>query len=254
MGVPKIVHQIWFDFSKDGSGGKLPDKYAGDQSMCRQVNSDWDFMLWDEEKCLNLMQTRYPEYVEMYTNYELPIQRVDCAKYFILHAFGGVYMDVDIKCRKPLEFTNDGVYLVKVNSICKYNNAFIASSRGDPFWLLVFDILKERSIYTRNSIKNLSFNWLTIFNTTGPFILDTAVKKYGENNIVSLSGDYFQSCDLCGNISTEDYYIMHYSDKKWSTDFESIAVCVWCSKFHILIVVVLILAIAGVLLLSYYKK
>lgn len=255
MGVPKLIHQIWFDFSKDGSGANPPNKYVVEQDNCRQVNKDWDFILWNSEACLNLIRTRYPEYLEMYLSYEYPIQQVDAARYFILHAFGGVYMDMDIKCRKPLYFEEDGVYLVKVGAIYKYNNAFIASSRGDPFWNVMFQVLKESSKNNSKSLKNLNVKSLIVFNTTGPFTLDKAVEKYTGNTVKILSTDLYQSCDLCGNISTEDYYIVHHNDGNWGVgNIENLSLSMWCKKEYILVVALVILGISLVFLIKSFQK
>lgn len=254
MGIPKIIHQIWFDFSKDGSGKNPPKKYLVNRDMCRQINKDWNFILWDEELCLNLIKTRYPEYLDMYINYEYPIQRVDAARYFILHAFGGVYMDMDMICRKPLKFDEDGVFLVQVNMVSKFNNAFIASSPNEPFWNVLFEILKESSQYGSTAVKNLNSKFLTVFNTTGPFMLDKTVKKYDGNKLKILNKNLYQSCDMCGNISDDDYYVIHYSDRNWTTNFEDTIVNVWCQKYYILLIIVSILCIAGIIYASIKLK
>lgn len=244
MGVPKIIHQIWFDFSKDGSGRDPPKKYSTSKEYCERINCDWVFKLWNERDCLELVKTEYPEYLEMYQNYKYPIQKVDAAKYFILHAYGGVYMDMDMQCRKPLNIKGDGVFLVEVNTISKYNNAFIASSPREPFWQVVFQLLKKAQ--EESSIKNLNLNWLTIFNTTGPYILDSAAKQMPVN---SLPVDLYEACDWCGNVSNKDYYVIHHSDNNWTTSFEKVVVKLWCLKSYIIILLsfIIILIIIGVL-------
>lgn len=39
----------------------------------------------------------------MYDSYKYPIQRADSIRYFILHHFGGIYMDLDIGCRRRMD-------------------------------------------------------------------------------------------------------------------------------------------------------
>nr|KAG5701406.1 hypothetical protein BaRGS_032738 [Batillaria attramentaria] len=49
-----------------------------------------------------LIANNYSWFLADYDSYRYNIQRVDSARYFILHHFGGVYMDLDISCRHQL--------------------------------------------------------------------------------------------------------------------------------------------------------
>ena len=39
-----------------------------------------------------------------YDRYEHGIQRADAMRVFFLHKFGGIYIDLDIECRRSLDF------------------------------------------------------------------------------------------------------------------------------------------------------
>ena len=42
--------------------------------------------------------TRYPWFLETFDGYPYPIQRADAIRYFVLHHFGGIYIDLDDVC------------------------------------------------------------------------------------------------------------------------------------------------------------
>ena len=49
------------------------------------------------------MKRLFPELLELYNNYNVHIKRVDAVRLLYLYAYGGVYMDIDFACLKPLE-------------------------------------------------------------------------------------------------------------------------------------------------------
>lgn len=40
----------------------------------------------------------------MYDGYGYGIQRADAMRLFFLHKFGGIYIDLDIECKRSLDF------------------------------------------------------------------------------------------------------------------------------------------------------
>lgn len=62
-----------------------------------------EYMLWTDETAREFVKTFYPAHLHMYDSYKYPIQRADSIRYFVLHHFGGVYMDLDIGCRRRLD-------------------------------------------------------------------------------------------------------------------------------------------------------
>jgi len=95
--VPKIVHQTW----KACDGTPMPQ--AGWRESCVQMNPDWSFWLWTDEDNRNLIAEHYPSFLKTYDGYDHFMKRVDAARIFYLHRFGGVYMDMDFACLKPLD-------------------------------------------------------------------------------------------------------------------------------------------------------
>lgn len=125
--------------------------------------------LWTDERMRSLIASEYPFFLKHYDGYVHPIQRVDSARYFILHQYGGLYADLDIE---PL--INYWDFLPRdrpafIESPYAYNeyvqNSLMSSPKGHLFWNYTFELLMERS-----SRKD-------VLSTTGPIFCDDAIKK-----------------------------------------------------------------------------
>lgn len=52
--------------------------------------------LWTDATARHFIQTHYPSFLATYDSYEYNIQRADAIRYFVLHRYGGIYMDLDV--------------------------------------------------------------------------------------------------------------------------------------------------------------
>ena len=111
----KNIHQIWLQ-------GTPPEKFKDNIKSLKLNHDQWNYMLWDEQSILELLQKNYDKkYVEMWKSYPTLIQKCDSARYFILHAHGGMYVDLDIHFIKSVDnlITNECVlfYANPIDSI-----------------------------------------------------------------------------------------------------------------------------------------
>lgn len=248
--IPKIIHKVWLDF---GNGKNPSEEYLENESICKQLNKGWKVMQWNEKKSINLIRDKYPFFYDYFINYEYTVQKVDAIRYFILYEYGGVYMDMDIECKKPFNvFTDNKVYLVEdVNGVCKFNNFLIASPPKHKFWLHIFKLL----------IKNYKKQWydmrgLYILNSTGPGLLTQAYDSYDKKeDIDMLSKELFNPCDACGNCLNSNSYIVHNGHATWTKFHEKYYMKIYCNRYYFIIVaLVMILAIIGVILYHFRKS
>lgn len=89
-----------------------------------------------------------------------------------MHAYGGVYLDIDVKCFSPTDrlLSGDEVMLQLEDTNPKsLNNAVMASVPGHPFWREVMRIMMERGSSINNGFWGfMGFKDLhTILKTTG---------------------------------------------------------------------------------------
>ena len=92
--IPKKLHFIWI-----GDQSKMPDKCI-DTWMSK--NTDYDINIWDND---SVQRTNWKNYRQLH---DMLIKKdyagaSDVMRYEILHEHGGVYIDADSVCLKPLE-------------------------------------------------------------------------------------------------------------------------------------------------------
>ncbi len=54
--------------------------------------------MWTDKKAREFIADEYPWFLETFDSYPYPIQRADTIRYFVLHHFGGIYIDLDDVC------------------------------------------------------------------------------------------------------------------------------------------------------------
>jgi mannosyltransferase OCH1-like enzyme len=94
--IPRIIHQTW-------KGEALPEDYARYRRTVHDHHPDWEHRLWTDADNRRLIAECYPWFLETYDGYKHTIERVDAVRYFILLHHGGVYIDLDMECLKPLD-------------------------------------------------------------------------------------------------------------------------------------------------------
>jgi len=89
-----------------------------------------------------LIEYYFPEFIETYLAYDLPIKQHDAARSAILYVHGGVYMDHDIvplKNIEPLLGKCSAVFTVYENDEHRVNNNFMASVPKFRLWKLAIE-------------------------------------------------------------------------------------------------------------------
>lgn len=162
--IPRIIHFIYFAdlyHRHDGTPSLPASSRSHAPELCRKFNPDFDIRVWNETEAHSFIEAKYPWFIATYEAYRYPIQRVDALKYFALYHFGGVYMDLDIACRRPLEPLLQFPAWFPEASPLGVNNDLMASMPQHPVLLEMTSALARRDW-------NLLFPYLTIFWSTGP--------------------------------------------------------------------------------------
>lgn len=137
--IPKVIHQI-----------HLGDKPLSDQELkwqktWKDYNPDWEFIFWDDER-LRDIDIINQEYLDDCDNHSM---KSDVLRFDILYQFGGLYIDTDFECLKPLDpfFNNRDFIACRQNpngpSIC---GAFLAATKHHALVKKLVDGISERSI------------------------------------------------------------------------------------------------------------
>ncbi|XP_053408032.1 uncharacterized protein LOC128559701 [Mercenaria mercenaria] len=102
--TPRIPHIIHFIFisglqGKDG----IPWFYKPNVNSFLHFNPNLTYYFWTKKSARNLISLRQPDLLSTWDNYPLVINKADALRYVLLYEFGGVYVDLDMKCMRPLD-------------------------------------------------------------------------------------------------------------------------------------------------------
>jgi mannosyltransferase OCH1-like enzyme len=162
--IPKIIHQTW-------KTEKLPENFKEWSNIIKRQHPDWEYILWTDKDNRKFIQEHYNWFLDIYDNYDVNIKRVDAVRYFILYHYGGVYIDMDFICLKPIDTiidTNQCVFGYQSRDENKGDsiaNAFMACPKNHHFFELLINMLQ----YFRNNY---------VLDATGPTFLTNIVKNY----------------------------------------------------------------------------
>jgi mannosyltransferase OCH1-like enzyme len=238
--IPKIIHQTWKTLD-------VPDGWKEAVESCKKKHKDYKHIIWSHEMMENFVKKEYPDFYNVYMAYPYDIQRCDAFRYLVLYKYGGIYLDMDIICKKKLDsLLNYELVIVKSSNISSfYTNSFFMTIPNHPFIKFCIDNLPN---YT-NSFYYFGKHW-HIMNSTGPHFLTNMVKKYKENNIKNLyilsNEEYAGDCTLCNESTCKGgIYFSHTIGQSWNS---------WDSLFYNFLICNYKKIIVGLLLLiaAYY--
>jgi hypothetical protein len=90
--IPRVIHQIWL-------GSSLPRKLARYSASWRKHHPDWELKLWTDAEVAKLdFPTR-----DLFESADCWGQKSDLLRMEILNTQGGVYVDLDYECFKPID-------------------------------------------------------------------------------------------------------------------------------------------------------
>ncbi|MFC8259852.1 glycosyltransferase [Streptomyces sp. NPDC057291] len=171
-----MIHQTWKDTDVPPEWQKWADSW-------RIHHPGWGYRLWTDADNRAFLQEHYPWFLPVYDGYPEAIMRAGAIRYFLLDHFGGLYVDLDFECLKPVTEILDGhdlvlgcepdahtrLLLARRRGFDRIvGNAFIASRPGHPFWAHVH----RRLVATHKLPSTL--------DVTGPFFLTRAIDSAPE--------------------------------------------------------------------------
>ncbi len=176
--IPRYIHQIWISSSENHEMNKN-FRLAADS--CIKLNSNYNYTLWTHKKILIWLQNQYPWFLSLYKSYSYDMQRIDAMKYFVLFHYGGIYIDLDIKCyvqdiitamipRNQIENEPDVIFHMGGEGISA-NTDIMTAKRYHPFFKLAVNRLKSANRW-------FYLYHLTIILSAGPTYLYGIYRKY----------------------------------------------------------------------------
>jgi hypothetical protein len=107
LAIPRIFHQVWL------GPDPLPEEFVRYQQTWREHHPAWDLRFWHED---NLPPGLLRE--EVYDRLRHPVERSDILRLELVYRFGGVYVDTDVECLRPIDPLLAGVtfFVERLNS------------------------------------------------------------------------------------------------------------------------------------------
>jgi mannosyltransferase OCH1-like enzyme len=152
--IPRILHQVWV------GPDPLPDDFARFRESWRRHHPDWEMRLWTEDELpRDLVRP------EVYERLRKPTERSDIIRLEVLFRFGGVYVDTDFDCLRPIDPLIEAVDFFTCDlKPGRVNNAVIGSVSGHPLLERALRELRPRTEYGYDK------------RGTGPFFLEALVR------------------------------------------------------------------------------
>ncbi|KAK6002022.1 hypothetical protein QM012_002512 [Aureobasidium pullulans] len=166
--IPPIVHFIWFQdlYTEHLDISQIPTSGSHALAACQHHNPSFKIRVWNATTARTLLLDHYAWFLPRYDNYKYPIQRIDAFKHFLLWHYGGVYMDLDISCRRPLDpLFGFAAWLPKAAPF-GVNNDLMAVRARHP---MLGEMLQELAVRDRDWV----FPYLTVFGVRDRSLLVT---------------------------------------------------------------------------------
>jgi len=155
--IPKIIHQIWI-------GGELPDRFKKFVETWKIKHPDWTYRLWTDGD-IESFEFSNKQVFDAATNKGT---KADIWRYEILCKYGGVYLDTDYECIKPLDVLHHTCEFYVCADYDCVGNGVIGCVPNHP-------IIKK----CINGIKLLSWdNLQSPWKYTGPGLITKCINSY----------------------------------------------------------------------------
>lgn len=173
--IPRIIHQTW-------AGDKIPKQFVPWVRSWMEQNPTWQYWFWTDSDIHCFMKQHYADYLRLFDSYTYSINRADAMRYFVLHAHGGIYADLDMECMKSLEDikSKHACFLTEENHAHSYIvhrrsppanvvNCLMACRPKHPFF---GEVIKQLPVQKKQG------NDGAVLDQTGPFLLDAVLRRF----------------------------------------------------------------------------
>jgi hypothetical protein len=172
-------------------------------------------MLWTDASSREFIAGHYPWFLDTFDNYTYPIQRADAIRYFVLHHYGGIYLDLDIGCLRPLDpLLIYPVILPKTIPVGVSNDLMFAE-KGHPFLAQTIGNLK---LFDHSWI----LNYPTVMFSTGPMFISAQYGLYSATHASARDAIRILPKSLYGKNANEGEaphsFFSHFYGSSWHAD------------------------------------
>jgi inositol phosphorylceramide mannosyltransferase catalytic subunit len=187
--IPRVFHQIWV------GSAPFPAEFAEYQKTWRRHHPEWELKLWTDDSLPSGL--RRPEVYELD---RIAAERSDILRLELLWKFGGVYIDTDMECLRPIDALIDGVTLFAVDiKPGRVTNTVIGAVPEHPLF--------DRAL---NELRPQKAGEQFDKTASGPLFLDGLFKSF--KDVTSFAPEtFFPGTEA----ERKDAYAIHHSARSW---------------------------------------
>jgi mannosyltransferase OCH1-like enzyme len=182
--IPKLLHQIWL--------GEKPFPYERERETWLRHHPAWEHRLWTEAELPADLELR-----EAANLLRQPAERADILRLELLHRLGGVYVDADFECLKPIDPLLDADCFLGLLDSGRVSNAVIGCIPAHPLLARAMQEIRPRTTYGPVDREG-----------TGPFLLERVRQDFPDVTLLGPNAFYATERD-------QAEYAFHLSAKSW---------------------------------------
>jgi len=214
MELTSLFMQTWKD-------NNIPDKWLKSPLSIKKFYPNAKYVLLTDEDIRIFMEKHFTEYLDVFDRLPRQINRADMIRYAWLYVNGGVYMDLDIELKKPIDDLLKGDVILPMDGFKYMSNFFMASQPKQEFWLRCLDEIKAR-IDDNISYMTKYLHELNTLYVAGNMMVTDVVKNYNKP-ITIIPNKIILPCEGCDRLlnykepACESEYIRSLEGFSWVT-------------------------------------
>lgn len=184
--ISRTIHQMWFDRTDD-TLEEPPAKYTNYKAYMASWSGNhttYQYIFWNGARLKQLWaEPALARWASFWQSLSHHIERCDFSRYALMYLRGGIYVDLDYDCLRPLDELIKNRDLLLFHEVKEHeaamgcelvSNAIMASAPLHPVWPAVMDyIMNNYDRLVKQAIVT------TAVHTTGPKALAEAVATTG---------------------------------------------------------------------------
>ncbi|CAF1500172.1 unnamed protein product [Adineta steineri] len=174
--IPRRMHHILLG----PLSSHPPESWLSARNSCIALHSNFEeHYYWTDKNGKEFLEKNYPWFVKSWLSYKTDIQKADALRYFVLHHYGGIFLDMDLYCLHKLDglfnyldnrvSLDEHIFLAVKAFPVGISNGFMITTRQHPLLKRVIDNLE---LYNRNFL----LPHATIIISTGPMCISIQIQ------------------------------------------------------------------------------
>lgn len=176
--IPRRMHHILLGPMSKSS----PSSWLAARNSCIALHSNYEkHFYWTDDNGREFLMLNYPWFISTWDSYETAVQKADALRYFVLHHYGGIFLDMDLVCLHSLDgllhyldnrvSSTEHIFLAVKAFPVGISNGFMITTRHHPLLQYVIENLET---YNRNFL----LPHATIVISTGPMCISIQIQLH----------------------------------------------------------------------------